>query len=323
MKKRLLFLFLFFPISIFAQKNFDFRFWEDSLGRLREQVMRCPNETERFSLNEDFMNLLEFVLFEPKSFDYDWANTANFSVVKSPDNLFKIFTWYVAKDNRTVENFGFLHHYNDGRKKFVIYPLYDKRVAIDYPETSVADHNRWYGAVYYSVIPLQTKGKTYYTLLGLNTNDIFTNQKIIEILHFKKDNTPVFGAKIFKNYPKGKVARVIFEYNKESSLSLKYGVHAYNVGTGKRDPKTKRIIYTTVRSEMIIFDELIPMSDGMPDIPAYLVPESSLNQAFIPQDGAWVFVPSVLGRNPDKPREQYKHKNRDFYIPPKNETADE
>lgn len=322
MKKGLLLFLFFFPLYIFPQNHFDFRFWEDSLVRLRDQVLNCPDETQRFSLNEDFMNLLEWVLLEPKSFNYSWSRASNFAVIKSPDNLFKLFTWHVPKNNRSVENFGFLHVYSDGRKKFIIYPLYDKRNTFDYPEIMIGDHNRWYGAIYYSVIPLEAKGKTYYTLLGWNGNNIFSNQKVIEVLHFKKD-TPFFGAKIFKNYPKGKVARVIFEYNKEATLNLQYENHAYKVGTDKRDPKTKRVIYATVRSDMIIFDELVPMADGMPNIAAYRVPESSLNQGFIPQDGTWVFAPSVLGRNPDKPREQFKHKNRTFYIPPKDEQEDE
>lgn len=323
MKKGLLLFFLFLHISAFSQHKFDFHFWEDSLIRLRDEIIRCPDETLRFSLNEDFMNLLELVLLEPKSFDHSWRKNSNFSVVASPDNLFKIFTWNVPKNNRSVENFGFLHLYNDGRKKFIIYPLYDRRNTFDYPEMMIGDHNRWYGAIYYSIIPLQAKGKTYYTLLGLNSNNLFSNQKVIEVLHFKKDNTPVFGAKIFKNYPKGKVARVILEYSKEATLNLSHGVFAYSVNTGKRDPKTKRIIYATVKSEMIIFDELLPVSDGMPNLPAYLVPESSMNQGFVPQEGSWVFLPSVAGRNPDKPRRSYTHKNRNFYTPPKNETKNE
>ncbi|MDR2978878.1 MAG: hypothetical protein LBV02_00305 [Bacteroidales bacterium] len=318
MKKGLLLIFSLCHLSTFSQK-FDFTFWEDSLVRIRDEVVNCPDETQRFSLNEDFMNLLEMVLLAPKSFDYAWKNSTNFAVLESPDKLFKLFTWHVLKNNRSVENFGFLHVYNDSRKKFVIFPLYDKRNTLDYPEMTVGDHNRWYGAIYYSIIPLETKGKTYYTLLGWNGNNLFSNQKIIEVLHFKKDMSPVFGAKIFKNYPKGKVARVIFEYNKESTLTLRYEIQSYNVNTGKRDPKTRRIIYNTVRSSMIIFDELVAMADGMPDIPAYLVPESSLNQGFIPQEGTWIFVPSVNGRNPDKPREPYLHKNRSFYTAPKNE----
>lgn len=299
----------------FSQKKTDFRFWEDSLIRLRDQVIHCQDETQRFALNEDFMNLLESILWEQNSFKFTWDSVRNFAVVASPDNLFKIFTWHVWKDNYTVENFGFLHVYNDGRKKYVIFPLYDKRNMIDYPESLTGDHNMWYGAVYYQIVPLQTRNKTYYTLLGWNANNLFTNQKVIEILQFKKDKTPLFGAKIFKNYPGGKVARVILEYSKDASLSLKYEKHAYDVGTGKRDPKTKRVEYETKESDMIIFDHLIPMDETMPQIPSFMVPESSLNQAFIPEEGKWLFLSKVKGRNPDVKLEPFQPKPRDYYRP--------
>ena len=299
-----------------AQKKFDFYFWEDSLARMRQNVMTATTETERLLWNEDFMNLLESVLQEPNSFHFSWNSAKNFSVLASPDRLFKIFTWYVEKDNYTVENYGFLQVYNENRKKYVIYPLYDQRSTIDSPDEAVTDHNRWYGAVYYNIIPVSTKYRTYYTLLGWNGNNLFTNQKVIEILYFKKDMTPMFGAKVFKNYPKKSVTRIIFEYNKNSSLSLKYEKQSYPVNTGKRDVKTKKIIYETVSDYMIIFDQLIPIDNSMDYISAFAVPESSLNQGFIVQEGKWLFLPTVFGRGKDLPVTPYQHQNRTFYTAP-------
>jgi len=320
--KRFLIFFLVLSLCFggYSQKKIDFSFWEDSLVRMRQNVMTAKNETERMLWNEDFMNLLEYVLQEPNSFKFMWNSVKNFSVLTSPDHLFKVFTWYVEKDNYTVENYGFLQIYNENRRKYVIYPLYDQRNTMDYPDEMVTDCNRWYGAVYYNLIPVQTKNKTYYTLLGWNGNNLFTNQKVIEILHFKKDATPVFGAKIFKNYPKKTATRIIFEYHKNSTLSLKYENQSYPVNTGKRDVKTKRIIYETVSNYMIIFDQLIPMDNSMDYISAFAIPESSLNQGFIIQDGKWFFLSSVFGRGKDMPMTTpYRHQNRTFYVPLANE----
>ena len=303
----------------YAQKKFDFHFWEDSLVHIRQNVMTARNETERLLWNEDFMNLLESVLKEPNSFQFTWKSANNFSVLTSPDRLFKIFTWYVEKDNYTVENYGFLQVYNENRKKYIIYPLYDQRNTIEHPYEAITDHNQWYGAVYYNIIPLPTKNKTYYTLLGWNGNNLFTNQKIIEILHFKNDFTPLFGAKIFKNYPQKAITRIIFEYHKNSSLSLKYEKQSYPVNTGKRDAKTKRIIYEMVSDYMIIYEKLVPIDNSMTYIPAFAVPESSLNQGFIIHEGKWLFLPSVSGRGKEMPATTpYQHQNRTFYTPPTN-----
>lgn len=302
-------------LEAFSQKkNSEFQFWEDSLIVLRDQVMNEQDETKRLELNEEFMSLLENVLQMPKSFDYTWDSVKNFKILASPDNVFKIFTWYVEKKDFSVENFGFIQVYNTSRYKYVLYPLYDKRSVLDYPKTQIGNHSRWYGAVYYKLI--QTKGKnfTYYTLLGWNGNNLFTNQKVIEILHFNKEMTPVFGARIFKNYPE-KVSRVIFEYSKTATLHLNYEEQDYLVSTGKYNPKTKQMDYNRVRSPMIIFDELIPLDENVQNLSAYMVPESSLNQGFIEEDGYWMFMKSVRGSNPDKVKPDYQHKNRKIYSP--------
>ncbi len=298
----------------YGQKKSEFQVWEDSLIHLRDQVMAEPDETTRLALNEDFMTLLEEVLQMPNSFKHTWDSVQNFSVLASPDNVFKIFTWYVLKKDFSIENFGFIQVYNEKRKKYVLFPLYDKRSTLNYPKTVVGNHNRWFGAVYYKLIPIKNKDFTYYTLLGWNGNNLFTNQKVIEVLHFNKETTPVFGARIFKNYPE-KVSRVIFDYSKNAVLHLNYEVQEVPVSTGKMNPKTKQMDYRLVSSPMIVFDQLIPMEDNMQAIPAYMVPESSLNQGFVEEDGRWVFVKTVRGSNPDKVRPAYQHKNRQIYNP--------
>ncbi|MDY6347482.1 MAG: hypothetical protein SPL42_03475 [Bacteroidales bacterium] len=297
---------------VFPQKNPDFRALEDSLVALRDRVMTVPDEETRISLNEDFMTMLEGVLNMPNSFRHSWDSARNFSVLTSPDNNFKIFTWHIVKDDLETENFGFVHVYNEGRKKYVLYPLYDKRGAIDYPKTLVGNHNRWYGAVYYRIIPVKAKNTTYYTLLGWNGNDIFTNQKIIEILHFNKEMTPIFGGRVFKDFPE-KVSRVIFEYSKNATMHLDYENQEFLVSTGRYNPQTRDYDYKRQRCNMIIFEELIPMDESMPSVPAFIVPESSLNQGFVEEDGKWRFLKNVRGSNPDKVRAAYQHKNRNYY----------
>ena len=314
MKKLTFIVLVFLSVSLQGQKNYDFRYWEDSLIRLRENVMSAPREEERYFLNEDFMNLLDFVLNQKNAFKHPWDSAKNFSVLTSPDKLFKIFTWFVPKDDNTVENFGFIHVYNEGRKKYILYPLVDKRNVIDYPRTNIGNHNKWYGAVYYKMVMLKSKTKNYYTLLGWNGNDMFTNQKVIEVLSFKQDGSPVFGANVFKKYPE-KSNRIIFDYAKNSVFSLKYENQSYDVSTGRRDPKTHKVIYETHTSDMIIFDLLAPLDDAMGNIPSFMVPESSINQGFVEDNGKWLFINSVKGRNPDKDMPAHKPTPREYYKP--------
>jgi hypothetical protein len=312
MKKTVsLFLFLFLSCSFFGQDNVFFKYWEDSLIVLRNNSINASNDIEKLQKNEDFMNLLEEILEEKDSFKYNWSTTSNFSVVTSSDKQLKIFTWNVMKKDFSCENFGFLQVYNENRKKYILYPLFDNRNLIDYPSTFVGNHNHWYGAIYYDIILIESKHKKYYTLLGYNANNLFSNQKVIDVLSFKSDGTPIFGAFIFKKYPQ-KVSRVLFEYSKKATFTLKYEKQSYDVSTGKRDPKTRKLIYKNIPAKMIIFEQLVPLDDGLDGITAFLVPESSLNQGFIENEGKWLFLPNVKGRNPDKENPKYIKRNRNF-----------
>lgn len=306
-----LLLFLFLIHALFGQDNIFFKYWEDSLIVLRNSSINAPNDIEKLQKNEDFMNLLEVILQKKNSFKYNWSTVSNFSVVTSPDKQLRLFTWNVMKKDFSCENFGFLQVYNENRKKYILYPLFDNRNHIDYPSTFIGNHNYWFGAVYYDIILIESKHKKYYTLLGYNANTLFSNQKVIDVLSFKSNGTPIFGAFIFKKYSK-KVSRVLFEYSKNATFSLKYEKQSYDMSTGKRDPKTRKLIYKNIAAKMIIFEQLIPLDEGLEGITAYLVPESSLNQGFIEDDGKWLFLSNVKGRNPDKEMPKYIKRNRNF-----------
>ncbi len=321
MRVRTVILFLIcLPFWGFSQKGTDFQLWEDSLTLLRNKVMSATNEEERLSLNEDFMNLLEWVINRKGSFEYAWTKTENFSIVTSPDDFFKLYTWAVIYDDMSVENFGFIHYYNKYRKKFIVLPLYDKQLAISYPNTAITDHNMWYGAVYYKIIAHKSKdGQVLYTLLGHNGKDLFHQEKVIEVLKIRlKSSKPiVFGAKVFSKYPQ-KVARVIIPYSKNATLSLKFEEQSYDVKAG-RDKKTKRVIYNTITTNMIIFESTIPMDDKMPEIPAFMVPESSLTEGFIPRSGGWTYIKNVNGRVPYEKMKPRTYNDSNFYKPSQNE----
>ena len=103
-----------------------------------------------------------------------------------------------------------------------MFPLVDKSAEIKNPDNAITNNNKWFGALYNKIIIKKTKSKTYYTLLGWDGNDKFSQKKIIEVLTFDANNgTPIFGADIFnfeRKYPK----RVIFEYSASCSMSLKF-----------------------------------------------------------------------------------------------------
>ena len=72
-------------------------------------------------------------------------------------------------------------------------------------------------ALYYKIIPVIKKNKTYYTLLGWDGNDMFSNKKIIEILEFKKSKLQ-FGNSMFV-YPNQRTKKRLY-FNIISNLHV-------------------------------------------------------------------------------------------------------
>ena len=128
--------------------------------------------------------------------------------------------------------------------------------------------NSWFGALYYKIIPVVKKIKTYYTLLGWDGNDMFSNKKIIEILDFKK-NKLQFGNSMFV-YPNQRIKkRVVLQYNKQSYMSLKHDI---------------------IRKEnYIIFDHLVPTSPHLKDFPDWYVTDLSFD-AFKWDGVRWTYI---------------------------------
>ena len=136
---------------------------------------------------------------------------------------------------------------------------------------------------------------------------------------------PVFGANIFRNYAK-RTTRVIFQFAPVGRLNLAYEKQSI---TQKREKKQKKgknkkneaTGPDTLQVQMIIFDRLVPMDEYLQKLPQYYVGESSLNDAFIQQNGKWYFHPDVIGRNPDKNYPVYERKPHTDYKPVKRQTA--
>jgi hypothetical protein len=95
---------------------------------------------------------------------------------------------------------------------------------------------------------------------------MFSNKKIIESMSINKKNRINFGISIF-NYPSGKTKnRVVFQYNKQSYMSLKHN---------------------HIRKEdYIVFDHLIPSSPHLKDFPDWYVTDLSFD-AFKWEENQW------------------------------------
>ena len=237
---------------------------EDSLISLLKHVQTEKN-TQRIELhNNNFKSTLEQVIKHPASFDYEFDSLSKFmSTIKSPDETFRLYNWNIQQKNQTQ-----FYECWVVKKDGTLIKLKDHQKLIPEIEFAILGEKSWFGALYYKIIPVIKKNKTYYTLLGWDGNDMFSNKKIIEILEFKKSKLQ-FGNSMFV-YPNERTKkRVILQYNKQSYMSLKHDI---------------------IRKEnYIIFDHLVPTSPHLKDFPDWYVTDLSFD-AFKWDGARWTYI---------------------------------
>lgn len=256
MKKALPFLFLFLAVAASAQERLpdgtpgDKDKMKQQAEEVRIQVQRLYSTTgdaEKEKINAQLLDDFNQLLAMPGSFDVSLNELSkDIGILTSPDNKFRIIHWNIGKSDGTYEYFGFIQSYytevtktsafhKTKKTTLQLYPLIDKSAEIKNPDNAITDNKKWYGALYSRIIEKEYHGKTYYTLLGWDGNDKFSQKKIIEVLTFDQKGVPHFGADIF-NYERKYPKRVIFEYSASCTMSLRYSAKKDSIVFGHLAP---------------------------------------------------------------------------------------
>lgn len=212
---------------------------QDTLKKISAATVNETNDAKKTEINARFVKTLVEALKIPNSYTFPFDSLRNVSVVKSPDQAFRILSWYVQQGNGTYRYYGAIQM-NTGNGPLKLFPLIDQTENIS-DTNSITDNQKWFGARYYEIVPVTSGNRLpYYVLLGWKGNTPETTKKVIEILTFDKEKV-AFGAPLFDGKDlKGK-NRVIFEYTKANAMTLK----------------------TDKKAGMIVFDHLAPFDPEM------------------------------------------------------------
>jgi hypothetical protein len=214
--------------------------FQDSLIKISDEILSSQTTGERFAKNAIFIKTLVNSLKTQTSFSYPFDSLKRVTIVKPPDNSFRIISWFVPLDDGSYRFFGTVQmSTKDGKLK--LYPLIDNTENTADPNL-IGNNKNWYGARYYEIIPVVISGQQpYYVLAGWKGNNAKTTKKVLDVLSFNKDE-PVFGKPIFEGTKGSPLKnRIVFEYNKLNSMTLTLD-------------KTLN---------MIVFDHLAPFSADM------------------------------------------------------------
>lgn len=224
MQKYIFLLFLFIGISFHSQAQFSkkdsvfIQRMEDTIKVYGDTMVNSQTEENRFIASYRIVKNLVSILKIKNSYQYQLDSLLPMQILNSPDNKFRIFTWFVINDNQQYRYFGAIQMNSD---TLSLFPLVDYSEFIEKPEAQTVDNNNWYGALYYQIVPVKQKKKTYYMLFGSNGFTLVSNKKVMEVLWFSEDNKPRFGAPLIEKDNKT-LNRFILEFSNDTWAALRY-----------------------------------------------------------------------------------------------------
>ena len=256
MKKILLFVFICFSFSGFAQEKLSsdtitavaVNMYKKTTPALLKKELELKalfdkmieqetNDSARIAINNEINEKLMLALKDSNSFFYPFDSLRYLGKIYSDDYNIRVYTWCIELEDTSYKFYGLIHDFINER----VYPLVVRnKPYIPHPNHKIALTN-WYGALYYKAIVINPKKRDPdYILLGWNQSDSIRKNKIIEVLNIEDDGEDVrLGSKMFKGYSH-RVNRMVLSYCADMGITLSY------------DEKNKQFI----------FDHLTPISDN-------------------------------------------------------------
>jgi hypothetical protein len=247
------------PDSVYRDSIRDIEY---QLEGLSHRIINGPDLNERITSTYYFVQTLKKALKIPTSYSYDFDLLKTVSVLRAPDDKFRIFTWNLLLDSGRYKYFGAIQMNNDD--SLVLFGLYDSADHLKDPLFETVDERHWVGALYYQIHKYKHRGKERYILFGWDGEDEFSNKKVIDVLWFNDQGRPRFGDPIFEVGDEYQY-RMIFEFNEQAVMLCRY------------EEKDKTIVYAN----------LVPLNPMYKDDYRYYVPEGTYDYLRL-QKGLWV-----------------------------------
>ncbi len=251
-----------------------FKIKQDTLKKFSHEIVNGKDAAVRFRSDSNFTRTLVRTLLLKNSFHFPLDSLKSISKLYSPDSLFRIFTWQVVKDDNYCRQRGFIQmNTKDGSLQ--LFPLRDVSEFTTADTDTIANHQGWIGAIYYRIILKKHLGKSYYTLLGYDENNIRSTKKWIDVLWFDEKGMPVFGLPAAFSFAKDSIRRndvnrFLLEYKKDGRVRVQYDEEM----------------------DMILFDHLISESNE-PNKKYTLIPDGDY-EGFQWKNGQWLHIDKVF-----------------------------
>jgi len=257
-----------------ADKKIYKQYHDVSLICMFEDLMRRYSKQEILNLNDTILKHMNILWHEKEYMKDSFEGLKRVSTLISEDQKVKVCTWNVLLPSSENMFFGAVV-LEDPTGKIVVHQLNDDSDRMRSPEKAVLTARKWYGAVYYEMVPVKDKTYgTYYVLLGYKPNNEMTKKKVIDPLIVTNGVFIKFGHSVFQT-ERVVDKRLIFEYSASANMMLKYD----------KD------------NERFVLDHLAPSNSMFKDNYRMYGPDFSYD-SYVLEKGKWVLVKDVDLRNP-------------------------
>lgn len=237
-----------------------------------DELRAAKSDAQMLKINAQFTKEMGDFLKSEGAFQFQFTQLKSIADLKSSDQFVRIIHWNLEYKDFSYSYAGFILKWDEDKETVKIFELIDVLDPYTVKPEGVIDSKSWYGALYYTIIPIEYNSETQYALLGWDGATSGSNIKLIDVLSFK-GNAAKFGSPLFLQKNKV-IKRVVFEYSDKSNMSL------------RMDEKRNRIV----------FDHLSPESPVLEGVYQYYMPDFSYD-SYVWEESQFVLHEDVIATN--------------------------
>lgn len=208
--------------SSFAKGGQGYFYYQiETINELFEKIQKTNSDKNKIEFNNKVVKLVEEIVNDQKSFEYDFSKLVYITVLDADDNKLRIFNWNIALSDGTHKYYGYLQYKKSRRDDLIVFKLNDLSDHIHDENRNFTSHKEWFGALYYEIVTKKWNRVTYYTLIGWDGGDLLINRKVVEVLHFSRRGLPRFGNNMFV-VNRTRKDRLIYEFSSRVAMLLRY-----------------------------------------------------------------------------------------------------
>jgi len=265
------------------------------LEQLHKQLLQAP-DTSKIKLNDEFKEMLSELLHDFQSLTYDLSALKSVSVLTSPDNNFRIYSWPLEVSPGNYDYYGFTQCLiNKKILRLKVVELQNSIFEMTHKADKIYGANQWRGGLYYKLVPSKKKKSRHFLLLGWDGHNKRSTKKLIEVISFTKKGEPVFGAPVLNFEVKQEKKNFRLKQSNEVKYQVKYR-HEFEYSS-----KVSMMLRYDEELKMVVFDHLAPMNPKLVSVKATYVPDYSYDGLRL-KKGKWFMKNNLDLRNETLPK---------------------